>query len=163
MNWEIFAAIAEVVGAIGVVVTLLYVARQIRAASVEGQRTRYNELTSSVAGTAQTWAASDSLSEIMFRGLGDASSLQPDESFRFYSSLFGLMKAWETTYHYSIDQGIHDWGADGLRSTMSSFMAYPGMQKYWAERRSWYSEEFQAEVDRVIALGAERMDDAYRR
>ena len=163
MNWEIFAALAEVVGAIGVVVTLLYVARQIRAASVEGQRTRYNELTSSIASTAQAWAASDTLSEIMFRGLRDAASLQPNESFRFYSSIFGLMKTWETTYHYSIDRGIHDWGADGLRATMSSFMALPGMQKYWAERRSWYSQDFQAEVDRVIGLGAERMDDAYKR
>jgi len=161
LDWEIIGAVAEFVGAVGVVVTLLYVARQIRAAAVEGQRSRYNELTSSVANTGQTWAANDALSEIMFRGLRDPSSLEPYESFRFYSGVYGLMKTWEATYHYSVDQGIHDWGADGLRATMSSFMALPGMQRYWAGRRSWYSQAFQAEVDRVIESGAERMDKAY--
>jgi len=161
LNWEIFGAIAEIIGALGVIVTLLYVARQIRAASVEGQRSRYNELTSSVANITQNWASSDALSEMMFRGLLDPSALDSAETFRFFSSIFGLMKVWESTHHYSRDHGIHDWGADGLRATMSSFMALPGMQKYWVSRRSWYSQEFQAEVDRVIELGAERMDAAY--
>jgi len=161
LNWEVFSAIAEIIGAVGVIVTLLYVARQIRSASLEGQRSRYNELTTNIASVAQNWVADEVLAEIMFRGLRDASKLKPDEAFRFYSSIFGLMKTWEATYHYSLDRGIHDWGADGLLASMSSFMALPGMQRYWTSRRSWYSKPFQVEVDRIIELGAERMDEAY--
>ncbi|MGH8114499.1 MAG: hypothetical protein ACREPS_05520, partial [Rhodanobacteraceae bacterium] len=73
----------------------------------------------------------------------------------------GMMKAWEASYHYSRARGVHDWGAGGLRATMASFMAFPGMQSYWANRRSWFSTEFQHEVDRLIQLGAPRMDEAY--
>lgn len=161
MNWEMFGAIAEIIGAVGVVITLLYLARQIRFASIDSQRSQYNELTSNIANIAQAWANEASLSEIMYRGLREPSTLEPSETFRFFSSVYGLMKNWESTHHYSRERGIHDWGAEGLRATMSSFMTLPGMQKYWDFRRSWYSREFQAEVDRVIEMGTEQMDTAY--
>ena len=163
MNWNMLGALGEIVGALGVIVTLLYLARQVRAASLEGQRSRYNELSTSITGISRDWSLSDSLSDIMYRGLRDPSNLEPHEIFRFYSSVFGAMRAWEASYHYSRERGVHDWGAEGLRATMASLMAFPGIQHYWAERSSWFSPEFQTEVEEVIALGAPRMDEAYTR
>jgi len=37
MNWDAIGAVGEVVGAVAVVVTLLYVARQIRQANAQSQ------------------------------------------------------------------------------------------------------------------------------
>lgn len=161
MNWNALQAVAEFVAAFGVLASLLYLASQVRAASLEGQRSRYHELNTNVTTISRDWSLNDTLSDIMFRGLRDPSKLEPDEIFRLYSSIFGAMKAWEASYHYSLERGVHAWGASGLRATMSSLMAFPGMQHYWAARRSWFSADFQHEVDRVIELGAPRMDAAY--
>ncbi|MDP2481314.1 MAG: hypothetical protein Q8W51_11485 [Candidatus Palauibacterales bacterium] len=161
MNWNAIQAVAELAAALGVLASLLYLASQVRAASLEGQRSRYNEVSSSLTDISRDWSISDTLSDIMFRGLRDPSDLEPDEIFRLYSSIYGTMKAWEAAYQYSLQRGVHAWGASGLRATMSSLMAFPGMQHYWVARRSWFSTDFQDEVDRVIQLGAPRMDEAY--
>lgn len=161
MNWNAIQAVAGLVAAFGVLASLLYLASQVRAASLEGQRSRYNELNTSVTGISRDWSINDTLSDIMFRGLRDPSSLEPGEVFRLYSSIYPAMKAWEASYHYSLERGVHAWGSSGLRATMGSLMAFPGMQHYWASRRSWFSPDFQAEVDQVIELGAPRMDEAY--
>ena len=161
MNWTILASVAETVGALGVVLSLLYLARQIRDGSLESQRSRYGELTNQVINVGNTWIGSDTLSDIMFRGLRDPSALDPPEAFRFYSSIFGVMKAWEASYHYSLERGVHDWGAEGLQEVFASYMAFPGMQRYFEARHSWFSSGFQAEVTRVIAAEARRVDDDY--
>jgi len=161
MDWNMLGAVAELVAALGVIVTLLYLSRQIRSASLESQRSRYSELTGQIATAGNAWASSDVLSDIMFRGLTNPSSLEPAEAFRFYSTVFGFMKAWEASFHYALEQGVHDWGAVGLRGAMESYMAFPGMQRYFEERRAWYSPEFQAEVTRLIGCGTSRLDRSY--
>jgi hypothetical protein len=163
LNWNAIQAVAELLAAFGVLASLLYVASQVRAASLEEQRSRYNELSTKLTDISRDWSVNDVLSDIVFRGFRDPGSLRPNEIFRLYSSIFGVMKAWEASYHYSLERGVHDWGAGGLRATMSSLTALPGVQHYWSERRSWFSPEFQAEVDRMIASGAPRMDEAYDR
>ena len=110
---------------------------------------------------ARGWADDDTLSDIVFRGLRDPTSLTPSEMFRFNSSIFGAMKVWEASYHYSLEGGVHNWGSEGLQANMASFVALPGMQYYWSQRRSWYSRDFQLEVDKTIEDGAPRMDEAY--
>ncbi len=161
MNWNAIQAVAELVAAFGVLASLLYLASQVRDASLEGQRSRYNELSTNVTAISRDWSINDTLSDIMFRGLRNPSDLAPAEIFRLYSSIYGAMKAWEASYQYSLQRGVHAWGASGLRTTMSSLMAFPGMQHYWSSRRSWFSSGFQEEVDRVIEMGAARMDEAY--
>lgn len=161
MNWNAIQAVAELVAAFGVLASLLYLASQVRDASLEGQRSRYNELSTKVTDISRDWSINDTLSDIMFRGLRNPSDLAPAEIFRLYSSIYGTMKVWEASYHYSLQRGVHAWGASGLRATMSSLMAFPGMRHYWTSRRSWFSSGFQDEVDRVIELGAPRMDEAY--
>lgn len=161
MNWDMIGAVGEVVGALGVIATLLYLARQVRSASLEGQRTRYNEVFTNISDVAQAWAVNDTLAGVMFRGLRDPSTLEPEEVFRFYASVYAMLKAWEASFHYSLEEGVHDWGADGLNSTMASLMMLPGFEAYWEDRRSWFSEEFREEVERVVQLDAPRMDEAY--
>ena len=161
MNWTMIGAVGEIVGAMGVILTLLYLARQVRSASIESQRSRYGELAASVSQVAAAWSEDGELADLMLRGFRDPSDLAQPEVFRFYSSLYRSMKAWEASYHYTLEGGLHAWGSEGLLTTMTSFMAYPGMQHYWATRRDWFSREFQEEVDRAIGLSATRLDSAY--
>ena len=44
---------------------------------------------------------------------------------------------------------------DKIERTLSDFIAYPGVQQWWEERRHWHTEEFGRVVDAIIARGDE--------
>lgn len=161
MNWDMVSAIAEFAGAIAVVVTLFYLAFQIRESSKESRRSRWNELHNEISRVADSWGENAGLSEIVFRGFTDYDSLEPQERFRFYSSLFRLFRSFETLFQYSREGSVHQWGAEGFEKTMTDILGFPGSKVYWKNRRHWYSVEFQEEVDRLVRDAHSVMQEAY--
>ena len=43
------------------------------------------------------------------------------------------------------------WGE--IKRTIADFIAYPGLQQWWATRRHWHTVEFASVVDGIIARG----------
>jgi hypothetical protein len=140
-------AVGEIVGAGAVVLTLGYLARQIRDGAREAQRNRWSALNHEITRTADSWAGDTEVADVVFRGLTDPESLQPHEAFRLYSSLHRFFRAWEAAFEYSREGGLHQWGAESVTAMMTDFMGLPGAQAYWRNRRRWFSSAFQAEVD----------------
>ena len=63
MTWETAASIAEVIGAIGVILSLLYVGRQLKQSNVMARSATRQEINSSLSNWAANVAASPSLAE----------------------------------------------------------------------------------------------------
>jgi hypothetical protein len=163
LNWDMVGALGELIGAAAVVLTLVYLARQVREASQEAQRNRFAHLNGEISRVADSWGADAEISDIVFRGLADPVSLTPHEAFRFNSSVFRMFRAWEAVFQYSVEGGVHQWGADGFQKAMTDLVGFPGMQKYWVDRRHWFSPDFIAEVDRLLPTTTGRMAESYRR
>ena len=151
MSWDVVGALSQLAGAIAVVATLYYLARQVGESSKEARRNRWCDLHNEISRVADSWAENDRLSDVVYRGFTDYASLEPQERFRFYSSLFRLLRSFEALFEYSREGGVYGWGAEGFRKTMTDILGFPGAKIYWANRRHWYSREFQAEVDLLIA------------
>jgi hypothetical protein len=150
MNWEMIGALGELLGAAAVVGTVFYLAHEVREASQEAQRARWSDLQNEISRVVQSWSDNSDLSNIVFRGFTDRDSLRPEEAFRFYSNLYPWFRAWETLFEYSEEGRLEEWRAQGTSMTMRDVLGFPGMRKYWADRRHWYSLAFQAEVDRLL-------------
>jgi hypothetical protein len=163
VNWDMVGALGELVGALAVVLTLIYLGRQVRQASEEAQRNRFGNLNDEISRVADSWGSEDALSDIVFRGLQDPLSLTPHEAFRFNSSVFRMFKAWESVFQYASEGGVHQWGADGFHRAMTDLIGMPGMQKYWADRSHWFSAEFVAEVERILPTVSPTLAESYRR
>ena len=170
MNWEAIGALGELVGAAAVVLTLFYLARQVREASdearqnqVELRRTRYDALNRELTRTSHEWATSSDLSAIVVQGFSDASSLSPTDTFRLYASLHRFFRGLEALFVYSDEGGIHNWGTEGWRVALADFISWPGVQAYWNDRQHWYSEAFRAEVARLKSAPTAVMAEAYER
>ena len=83
MNWDAVGAVAEVVGAMGVLVTLWYLALQIRhnsasvdAATEDGVTSGFNDVNNVIAADAE-------LARIFTVGLDDPAALSDEEAVRF--------------------------------------------------------------------------------
>jgi hypothetical protein len=154
MNWNMLGALGELLGAAAVVATLFYLSHQVREASQEGRRNRFGDLHNELTRVVQSWADNTELSDIVFRGFTDRNSLRPEEAFRFYSNLYPWFRAWETLFEYSRTGQLEEWRVQGMNVTLTEILGFPGMRKYWMDRRHWYSPAFQDEVDRLL-VGAE--------
>ena len=148
-------ALGEVAGAFAVVVTLFYLARQIRNSARQDRRVQYAQLNRDFLQLSNAIAHDESFADVFFRGALDSSSLSPSELGRFNSGVVMMFRALEALFHYHREGGIDDWGADSYRASMIDLMGLPGFRQYWTNRRHWYSSEFQKEVDQWLSRTSE--------
>lgn len=153
MNWDAVAAVADILAALAVFGSLLYLAWQVR------QNTRLARIAAEDAGVTAMREASEplvqdpELARIFFAGLRDYDALTADEQGRFQLMSFLNFKAMEGA-HASYSYGILDedtWR--GWVNLFAYYMALPGWGRYWGLRRDFFAPRFQAFVD---ALPRER-------
>ena len=150
MNWEAIGAIAEILGALAVVVSLLYLAVQVRrSADATHAASRYAtaQLTTDVLVPIATDAETAS---IFRRGQMDPDSLSEDEGFRFDVLLYAIFDQWETMFS-QVQRGAmskDDW-AKYENSIIGAYLAQPGSKRFWETASDMYSVSFREYVDQV--------------
>jgi hypothetical protein len=151
MNWEAIGAVGEVVGAAGVIISLLYLAVQIRGDARAKRAATTHDLSVATADALLAIANNPGLAEVYFRGIHDHASLDGAELPRF-SALLGFMcRGWEDEF-FQWREGHFDsrlWR--GFDAAIDDFFAFPGVQTWWRTRSHWYSEPFQSLVEGKIS------------
>lgn len=164
MNWDAIGAVAELLGAIAVFLTLAYLARQI---SIQNRSTQVSLYDSILEGFND--ATSDpKLAKLFERGMYDPDSLSSDESsqfawlFRLYINQF--IKAWQLHRKGVLDEQDYQ----GFIAQGAAIVQTPGGLRWAATEDENFPEFFEIvrtmEVpDNVLTLsvdGAEKTDDA---
>ena len=161
MDWTQIGAMGELLGAAAVVVSLIYLSRQVRESSLAEQRAQYLELGRELTSFANGIAREGDWARISLQGFQDKSQLTPVEVYRFYAGLYEFFRAWEALFHYSRGGRVHAWGAEALSATMVDILGYPGTQDYWADCKHWFSKAFQDHVDDILPAVQPTMLKAY--
>ena len=160
MNWDAAGALGEIVGAIAVVITLAYLAAQIRS----GNRALRTSVRDSAFRQLQDWnnqLVADEHFPLMFhRGLEDFDSLDAGERARFLHLAFSFVKLFENFYLHHRDGSLPIEGFEGTKAVFLVYIHRPGMRRYWAERRGFFDAGFVRYVDNSEAppLESGRLD-----
>lgn len=150
MNWEAIGTIAEVIGAVSVVVTLGYLAYQIR------QNTQQSRLSAIQAINASNDSAFEPIyipenTRIWTTGLANPGSLAPEERHVFDLLMARLIACFDsTTYqfeHGAVPRQLYD----GYAAFFSSFVATPGGSAWYASNRELFSVETRNRLDDAAA------------
>jgi hypothetical protein len=143
MNWEAVGAVGEIVGAVAVVATLIYLARQMNQNSSALRSTtaqRANEMAISVYNPIA--ANEDGLAELLLRGLQDPKALSDLEMARFTAHWQSSFFTWQNWF-YQYKTGEFDDGIFlGFSRLFTEVLRTPGLQDYWSHRRQYFSDEF---------------------
>lgn len=119
MNWEALGAIAELVGAIGVVATLVYLAVQLRSNTRSLNAAGYQAVTDNFGTLNRDLANSEDLAEIFLKAREDHGSLTKIEWVRLHGYFYGAFSAFESLFHGyargTIDEELWDSAQDGIR------------------------------------------------
>ena len=150
MNWEAIGAVGEIVGALGVVVSLVYLASQIRTQNRESRLAAATEWTNQWNEFSVSFAEHPTLAEVWRKGSQEFSSLNPSEVVQF-SAQCGRF--------FRVAEGIHEQYAQGrlnpniwrgLERTLEDIARLPGVKAWWPTRSHWYSDNFIALVQPFV-------------
>ena len=151
MSIQDWAAIGEMVGAIAVVVSLIYVGVQIRQNT---QATRVNTSQAFVqtfGGIMSHQVQEPEFRDIYWRGLAGLSNLHGSELAAFGAWTASILRGWEGFYYQWKAHAFEDPIWSGWSRQFVDAFGYPGIQEVWAIRRRHFSEEFREFVGRELA------------
>ena len=148
MNWDAIGAVGEIVGAIAVVFSLVYLGVQIRNQNRESRMASVHEILEGFRTEISAFRNAE-LAELLGKGTRNFEALSDTEKIQFVAMIQGPFRLWEEAYcqHREDRLGIAMW--NGIQAQLRDFAATPGCQKVWALRRHTYSEEFRTYVDNV--------------
>jgi len=95
MNWDAIGAIGEIVGAVAVVGSLIYLATQISVSNRVARNSANEELFNQWASNAELLAGDSERAQIFIKGLTRYDSLNQEEKFRFNLQMHQTINAWE--------------------------------------------------------------------
>lgn len=144
MNWEAVSAISEIVGAIAVVVSLIYVAAQIR----QNTKMMRSGAKQSLTETSQNliYKAIDNPADWL-RLVNGEQPESPEQDARMSLLTRAILRGFESQcYQYEVGLLEDDeWRA--LRAAIVDICALPGVNRYWQQLRPHMSGRLQKVVD----------------
>jgi hypothetical protein len=151
MNWDALGAIAEMIGAAGLVVTLGYLAIQIRRSNLlsMAESERFSQHASSP--TILAIVQDPDVARLFREGLGNRDSLSSDDRVRFdmlLGNLIGGMSAAIAEQERLGHRG--DFGTSDQRESVRAFLGAPGGASWWADYQRRYSPLAQATVEEIL-------------
>lgn len=150
MKLEKLALIAEIVGAIAVVVSLLYVGIGIRQ-NTDAILVANHQNILAMDVEKNSWLRDPEFAELYNSALSDEEGLSGSRKLQFRAFVSDQINIWENIY-VTYHKGLLDvaiW--EGYDSFYSSQMRLPAYRLIWEEAREGWSGDFANHVDAAIA------------
>lgn len=155
MNWEALGSAGELVGAVAVVVSVIYLALQIRGQTVESRLAATRDLASKRAETLRMLVSDDSLIEVWLKAIRDYEGLKGAERMKA-SLMFNLiMRNAEQDYLHRGTGHADDPYLESVDRVLSQNVASPGVQQWWATTGNLFNQGFQEHVNEMMRQGGE--------
>jgi hypothetical protein len=150
VNWDAIGAIGELAGALVVVLTLFYLAAQIRQNTLAVKASSHHGITDSFNNVSQILASDPNVARIYRLGNTGLSALSEDElvSFSFIGIMY--MRIFETLY-YQYQSGIVE---EELYSTEENTLRWvfsnPGFREWWQANPISFSPQYRDYIAQLI-------------
>ena len=167
MNWDALGAIGEIIGASAVVITLIYVAAQMRQNNRQiAENTKVTRLAAREA-TQQAFsryrhliADSPGLAELYLKGCADYPALPVADRVRFGSLVSEYLLAWQLRYLH-IRDGLQDADAwERYKPLLVGVIAQPGVRYWWDRNHHMFDSAFVIAVEDVAASASRNESSA---
>jgi hypothetical protein len=147
MNWEAIGATAELLGALAVVATLVFLIKQIRDSSTMIQNSTAQSTSESISDWARQLTENPDLYRIYRAGLKDDSSLSKEERGLFDLVLFQAFHANSSIYFQYRNGGF---GIDRWESEVRIFAINyntPGGRASWERQKHMLDQNYCKEIE----------------
>ncbi|MBT6443350.1 MAG: hypothetical protein HOK61_13055 [Alphaproteobacteria bacterium] len=143
-------AFAEIFGAVAVLVTLIYLARQIKQNTEEIRSSNYHGITDSFNNLSQALAENAELAKVFRNGNENFDNLSDDEKTQFHFLMHATLRVMDVL-HYQSRHGTGDqtlW--DFEKHSIDAIFSTPGARSWWRWNPYSLSAEFTKYVDETV-------------
>src|SRR5438045_3127924 len=137
MNWDAISAISQLVGSVAVVVSVLYLAVQLRSSTRVARVAAMDAASAALRDVTKPLMENAELARLWRTGLENLEVLSPEDQARFFHVAHQFLKALETI-HYHYVYGLLDpqlWA--GWRELLHHYVASPGSRVYAPRAGEW--------------------------
>ena len=146
MNWDAMGAVGEIIGAGAVVVSLLYLAAQVRTQNRESRLAAMHDITVGYRDSLTTFTEQD-ITDIVVKANNDFDSLSDSEAMRLISATQRVLRVGEEAY-IQYEEGRLDermWAP--IARQYAAYLSIPAFSRIWELRRLNYDERFVEFID----------------
>jgi hypothetical protein len=126
MNWEMISAVGQMLGAIGVIISIIYLAVQIRNQNKESQRGAKNVLTTHWSDLNRSLVENPDLAALWIRALRSFDDLDGASKLRFGAHPGRFLRMADSLYLGVLDGTLDKRLWRGYERTLADTAAYPG-------------------------------------
>jgi hypothetical protein len=151
LNWDAVGAIAELAGALGVIITLAYLAVQLRHNTATVRSNSATAHTQAVQASTIALTQDEETNKLFWKGLANRASLSPGDQRRFDGIVSCQLLTLEQAWRFREEGAIDDVAWQGTRASISWFAHTPGFLDYWSTWGSNHNPGFGTVVEEAIA------------
>jgi hypothetical protein len=153
MNWEAISAVSQLVGSLAVVISVLYLAIQLRSSTRVARVAAQDAAATALRDVTKPFMENAELARIWRTGLENLQALSAEDQARFFHAAHQFLKALETI-HFHYMYGLLDaqlW--EGWRELLRHYVATPGLEYYLSMRGAVFSARFCKFISELAPVG----------
>lgn len=150
MDLDTLSKLGEFVGGFFVVISLVYLAYQVRQNTRSLRAENYGRVLDRMSTLQSAISADAELNRIFTIGAESPGRLTRSERVRFSWALYELIGNAEFMYHQSRDSTLPAAVWDRWNATLGWWMSHPGMRAWWIAKPTPFSVDFSEFVDALI-------------
>ena len=158
MRLDVLAQLGEFVGGFFVVISLVYLAYQVRQNTRSLRAENYARILTRMSEMQSRLALDPDLNHVMTVGAEDPARLSRADRVRFSWALYELIGTAEFMFHQFREKTLSDAVWARWEATLGWWLSHPGMRAWWRARPSPFSSDFEAFAEDLIR--DERFDKA---
>jgi len=148
--------IGEFVAAVGVIVTLVYLAAQVRQNTASVRAATYHAIVESYAAFSSLVGQDSEVARVLQAGLSQPSELSEADEFRFNFLMLSAARRWENAFYQHEHSMLHASQSQGLQAGTLLLLTSPGGRTWWGRFGHHYSSEFREWVESTLDDDAQK-------
>jgi hypothetical protein len=150
MNWEAVGAIANLLAAVGVIATLIYLSIQIRQNTKAVRSSSIQNLVQSFSTTAQAAVENEHIIPLLLKANPSVSALTEVERAQLHFWFIMTFRRFEGVY-FQRDLGIVDAEViDGFERSHIAILASKSAQEWWANSKEIFNSGFVSYLEQLL-------------
>jgi hypothetical protein len=156
MNWDAIGAIGQIVGAVLVGITLIYLALQLRQNTSSIKASTFLAISTSMGSTMEVLAIHSDLAPLLIKAQSGLEELSPADRARFGFIMVMAFRRVETVVVQRHLGFIDPELTEGFERSALSVLGSKGARQWWDGAKGAFSKLFAAWVDEKIAADLPR-------
>ena len=150
MDWNAISAVADLLASIGVIVSLVYVAIQIKQNSKVTSTANYQHIMDYQGTVLTSIIENPEVANIYNRGLKSFSDLSEDEKSQFHMMMSMMLTGAQMNYQLFNRGLMEEEIYAGQADSYLNFLENPGVLEWWQSAKQWFHKDYVRHLDEQV-------------